>query len=290
MPDSKPNPRKVELLKEWLEDLLKPGYVNQRIESLKKAIYKNKASEEKFRYRFLDVTSTTVSEEQEKFRYRFLDVTSTTVSEEQEIKMMKAAGNDKQAREKFRYRFLDVTSTTVSEEQVCSDFNFNVVVTYCSSFAEELPTKKEVEAEDGADAAGTCDAEEGGEEEAEEEDECLPGESVESDAEKDATRGAFKDFGLGFGSLLASYTMALYCQGIPEGGRGGGPEEEEQEAEEEAEQPPEKSPEPPDVASKLVKVNRQNGASLGWTKFDSLAKAPGAWHFAAVADLSQLGL
>lgn len=45
MPDSKPNPRKVELLKEWLEDLLKPGYVNQRIESLKKAIYKNKASE-----------------------------------------------------------------------------------------------------------------------------------------------------------------------------------------------------------------------------------------------------
>ena len=45
MPDSKPNPRKVELLKEWLEDLLKPGYVNQRIESLKKTIYKNKASE-----------------------------------------------------------------------------------------------------------------------------------------------------------------------------------------------------------------------------------------------------
>ena len=36
MPDSKPNPRKVELLKEWLEDLLKPGYVNQRIESLKR--------------------------------------------------------------------------------------------------------------------------------------------------------------------------------------------------------------------------------------------------------------
>ena len=34
----------------------------------------------------------------------------------------------------------------VNLEQVCSDFNFNVVVTYCSSFAEELPTKKEVEA------------------------------------------------------------------------------------------------------------------------------------------------
>lgn len=46
MPDSKPNPFRVELLKEWLEDLLKPGYVNQRIASLKKALKKqNKASE-----------------------------------------------------------------------------------------------------------------------------------------------------------------------------------------------------------------------------------------------------
>eukprot|EP00439_Symbiodinium_sp_Y106_P034953 s6789_g4.t1 len=44
------------------------------------------------------------------------------------------------------------------------------------------------------------------------------------------------------------------------------------------------------TARYLTAVNRQNGASLGWTKFDSLAKAPGAWHFAAVADLSQLGL
>ncbi|CAE7876873.1 unnamed protein product [Symbiodinium necroappetens] len=35
-------------------------------------------------------------------------------------------------------------------------------------------------------------------------------------------------------------------------------------------------------------VNLKDGASLGWTKFASLDKAPGAWHFATVADLSQL--
>lgn len=32
-------------------------------------------------------------------------------------------------------------------EQVTSDFNFEVVASYCSSFAGNLPTKKEVEAE-----------------------------------------------------------------------------------------------------------------------------------------------
>ncbi|CAE6971265.1 unnamed protein product [Symbiodinium sp. CCMP2592] len=58
---------------------------------------------------------------------------------------MKKNKEASEVREKFRYRFLDITSTAVSEEQVCSEFNFNIVVTYCSSFAEELPTKKEVE-------------------------------------------------------------------------------------------------------------------------------------------------
>ena len=46
MPDSKPNEKRVSLLKEWLEDFLKPGYVNQRIEFLKRGKKKqDKASE-----------------------------------------------------------------------------------------------------------------------------------------------------------------------------------------------------------------------------------------------------
>ena len=130
MPDSKPNLLRVELLKEWLEDLLKPGYVNQRIESLKKAIFKkNNGSEVRV---LIKPTKQSIIQAlvQEKFRYRFLDVTSTAVSEEQ-VGILSFI---------FRERVL------VNLEQVCSDFNFNIVVSYCSSFAEELPTKKEVEA------------------------------------------------------------------------------------------------------------------------------------------------
>lgn len=46
MPDSKPNDARVNLLKEFFEDLLKPGYVNQRIESLKKLHKKQKKDPE----------------------------------------------------------------------------------------------------------------------------------------------------------------------------------------------------------------------------------------------------
>ena len=46
MRDSKPNEKRVSLLKEWLEDFLKPGYVNQRMEFLKRGKKKqDKASE-----------------------------------------------------------------------------------------------------------------------------------------------------------------------------------------------------------------------------------------------------
>eukprot|EP00439_Symbiodinium_sp_Y106_P023050 s2614_g2.t2 len=204
MPDSKPNLLRVELLKEWLEDLLKPGYVNQRIESLKKAIFKKNNGSE----------------------VRVL------------IKPTKQSIIQALVQEKFRYRFLDVTSTAVSEEQVCSDFNFNIVVSYCSSFAEELPTKKEVEAmlnqglekaekeatdsgvkgasheklailkqdakmttaadndkqaredaqEDAADACGMDEGAEAGEEEAGEEDDCL-GDDLEKALKQRAKEG-----------------------------------------------------------------------------------------------------
>ena len=83
MPDSKPNERRVSLLKEWLQDLLKPGYVNQRIEILKKAIKKqNKDSEARFLFK---PTKPSIIQAlvQEPFRYRFLDVTSATIAEEQ---------------------------------------------------------------------------------------------------------------------------------------------------------------------------------------------------------------
>ena len=42
MPDSKPNEMRLNLLKDFFEDLLKPGYVNQRIEYLKKLTKKDK--------------------------------------------------------------------------------------------------------------------------------------------------------------------------------------------------------------------------------------------------------
>ncbi|CAE7386579.1 unnamed protein product [Symbiodinium microadriaticum] len=94
MPDSRPNPRRLALLKELLKDILKPGYVNQRIESLKRARPKKQKGEPE---------------------------------------------------EPFLYRFLDVTSRTVSEDQVTGEHNFSILAAYCSSFAGDLPTKKEAE-------------------------------------------------------------------------------------------------------------------------------------------------
>ena len=130
MPDSKPNPRKVELLKEWLEDLLKPGYVNQRIESLKKAIYKNKASE----------VRVLIKPTKQSFNPSFgAGEVSLPLPRRHEHHGFGGTGGNP-------IKFILRERVLVNLEQVCSDFNFKVVVTYCSSFAEELPTKKEVEA------------------------------------------------------------------------------------------------------------------------------------------------
>ncbi|CAE7879827.1 unnamed protein product [Symbiodinium microadriaticum] len=93
MPDSKPNARRVSLLKEFFRDLLKPGYVNTRIEAAKKAAKQKLKKGEK------------------------------------EVP--------------YVYRFLDVTSQAISEEQVTSEHNFPIIAAYCSSFAGDLPTKKE---------------------------------------------------------------------------------------------------------------------------------------------------
>ncbi|CAE7034960.1 unnamed protein product [Symbiodinium sp. CCMP2456] len=237
MPDSKPNDARVNLLKEFFEDLLKPGYVNQRIESLKKLHKKQKKDPE----------------------------------------------------EPFRYRFLDVTSSTVSEEQVTSDFNFEVVASYCSSFAGNLPTKKEEDAEAAEDA---CDADEGAEaaeEEAPEEDECL-GDDVESEEEKDKTRGTFKDISALCSVRFPHYShrMAVLDTGCKD--EKAKQEEYQEEACEKAEQAPERSPEPPEQGDRLSQVNRKGGASLGWNKFESLAQAPGAWHISCPVGLIRCGI
>ncbi|CAE7469354.1 unnamed protein product [Symbiodinium sp. CCMP2592] len=422
MPDSKPNEKRLALLKEFLEDLLKPGYVNQRIEDLKKKAAKLK-KDSKARALFpIKKTSRILLQE-------------TTP---------------------FLYRFLDVSSASPSEEQVVSDFNFPIIASYCSSFAGDLPTKKEAaifwagghfrlndsltkqdwaeeeaavlrtfaswacnrkgssheklaalkqiiqarkkdmkaagipgtpeeDAEDTEDAAGTCNAEEGGEEEAREEDDCLPGDGVQSDAEKDGTKGTFQDEKnqkIPAPKLPKSVkekakkmlnaqakTRKALRQKKQAGDEGEGeeakdtpkdeegddeegqereePEEEEQADEQEEEQPPERVPEQKPKTAKQAKdnerlaqvkdrwrprfealnkkdprmeldhgvlssdnqrfnpysgcfyimdatqerldkvnrkfgqdfqVNRKDGASLGWNKFDSLGKAPGAWH------------